>query len=542
MSKTEGTRTSATTSWILGAARAARSRAAARAPDPAPGSRSRSEAIASRCGVPHSTSATTAASSVASGPVVPREISPRTVAGLRPAAEPTASRSSASGRAAPIRALRRRAVRSRSASGATKPAAGSPRATATASRPPTAGDAAAAHTAPISAPTSLPAMTAETGTLSASPARWRRWGIRNHNAAPATVRSRPPLSAPASRRTERPTSSPPLPASSQRPAAASSTARATIAWALIARALGGRRNGSRILDPSQTADRRESRCLENGREREQRRRDPVGQQACDEPRLDQLGEQRRTGGHRDHQEPREARLRRCRASIRRDPVALRGGCGEAAQEPGEVAAAELLREQSRRERVHPRRAKPGLERAQRLGRRAAELEVGAQPRELRGRRSVNRARRGGERRAGRTSTRERVRDRGGDLRQAALHGKPITGTTMGHRPRGGPWPGQGQEGRRAGTDEERSAEEESAGPERGEPAALRIRGGVALAARAPKRLHGLRHPATYGRRSEDRLPNRNGGHPAARGGKQGGEERARGHRTRGRLKAAATAP
>ena len=157
ISITEGTRSSATTSWILGAARAARSdsarrasrrrplawswswsasgepnrrersRAAVSGASSEPGNRRASPSIAVGREPPHSRSTSATVSSRASGPPVTAAISPRTRAGARPEASPIPSRSSASGNAAIAAVRRRRAIRSISASGARNPAAGSAR-------------------------------------------------------------------------------------------------------------------------------------------------------------------------------------------------------------------------------------------------------------------------------------------------------------------------------------------------------------------------------------------------------------------------------
>ena len=178
ISRTEGTRTRATTSWIFGAARAAcsstarrlsrrrapawrrswsasgepkrreRSIAATRVASSLPGTRARSERRATPSGIPQESSATVSRSSSASGPSPARASCSSPAAGPRPEPALTASRSSASGSAANRRRWRRRASRSSSASGTRKPATGSPIATSNAVRPGAAGAAASAARPP----------------------------------------------------------------------------------------------------------------------------------------------------------------------------------------------------------------------------------------------------------------------------------------------------------------------------------------------------------------------------------------------------------
>jgi hypothetical protein len=88
---------------------------------------------------------------------------------------------------------------------------------------------------PSPAPASLPAITAGIGTRSASPARWRRWGIPRRRAASASERARPPVKPARVRPAASPIRSPLLPASSHRAAKTSSAARPAIGATLILR-------------------------------------------------------------------------------------------------------------------------------------------------------------------------------------------------------------------------------------------------------------------------------------------------------------------
>src|SRR5581483_10132723 len=94
--------------------------------------------------------------------------------------------------------------------------------------------------------------------------------------------------------------------------------------------------------------------------------------------------------------------------------------GEAPEQACKVAAAELLRENRGGERVDHGGAEAALKRRERVPGGSAQLEIGPDPRELRGARPVDRRRGGGERRAGGPPAGERVGHRGRDPRKPAL--------------------------------------------------------------------------------------------------------------------------
>ena len=92
-------------------------------------------------------------------------------------------------------------------------------------------------------------------------------------------------------------------------------------------------------------------------------------------------------------------------------------------------------------------------------RRLAALGTGAQAGQLGSRRSLDRVGGGGECRANRAATRQRIRDRGGNLRQAALDGAPVARPSARHRPGCGAGPGHRPEGRRPGADHEQPTDQ-----------------------------------------------------------------------------------
>jgi len=310
-------------------------------------------------------------------------------------------------------------------------------------------------------------------TRSASPARSSRSGIRSHSAASASVRRRPPLS-----------------------------------------------DSAAVLDPAEAPDRGEAARLERGSDGQQGERRAVGEQRADEPRLDQLGEERRAGRHGDDKETREPGLRGGRAGVSRDPVALGRGRREPPEEPGEVSAAELLGEERGGERVDPGRAEPRLERTQGIRRRRAEVEVRPHAGQLRRRGALDRRRGGGERSAHGAPARERVGDRGCDLRHPALNREPVARPAAGQRPGRGAGAGERQERRRSRADHHEPCEEERYGPEHGEPPPLGVGGRVTLLARPAQGLHRRRDPTAEGRAGDDGLTNGDRRHPARRGRKE----------------------
>ena len=289
--------------------------------------------MASRWGAPHSISAAAIASSSASGPGGGPGDLGEDGGGTAPGpGSPTAIRSSASGSAATSRARRRRAARSSSASGATNPAAGSARATTTASRPGTDGEANAARSVPHRAPTPFPARTSATGTRRWSPARSRRSGSRSQSAADLSERARPPVIAASALLVRRPRSSPRLPASSQRAAAAKSTAKPTRAGAFIP--VGRGWAGSRLVDSREPVpDRGEAHELES-----RRGAGGVGGAGLDrsvetKPGSTSSAKQGGSGGHGDDEHPRETRLRGGGSRVGGHSIALGGGTAKRLSRP-----------------------------------------------------------------------------------------------------------------------------------------------------------------------------------------------------------------
>ena len=312
ISRTEGTSTSATTSWIFGAARAARSsirrRASRRSDDRLlvragrPGA-SRSDASA-RGRTPASPASAGAGHAVAQGARSPRAAAFRTrsrrprpparaasgprwrpsrsrpghAGGLRPAAVPTAKQVERVRQRGPSRARRRRAARSSSASGATNPAAGSASVDddAPAARAPPARRAAASDGADGRSADLCPRAPRATGTRSASPARSRRSGSRATARPPRRPqRARPPVRSPAASCEAR-RAPPPLPASSQSAAAAEQHRDRDQCAALIGRR-GAAPHASSIRESRRIAAK--PRELESGRDAEQRGGGAVGRAA-----------------------------------------------------------------------------------------------------------------------------------------------------------------------------------------------------------------------------------------------------------------------
>ena len=293
ISSTDGTRTSATTSWIFGAARAARSsirrRAGdeARRPDREAGRRAASRSVESARAptpppqAPHpgraceaTRSPRAAAPRTRSRPPrpqarwpagrAPAEISPRTVAGLRPAAVPTASRSRASGSAASTCALRRRAVRSSSASGVTNPAAGSATATTTASL---AGNAGAVSTAAAAGAHHDAQRLSRQHGRHRNPLREAGLLEPLRDSQPERCAGERPHPAAAERRRQRPawTAPPPPPCSRPPPRGPRPPGGPP------ARPAEGTAQGSSVLDPAEPPDRRKAGNLKGRRRGQQTR-------------------------------------------------------------------------------------------------------------------------------------------------------------------------------------------------------------------------------------------------------------------------------
>ena len=405
ISRTEGTRTRATTSWIFGAARAARSStarrlsrrrapawrrscsasgepkrrersiAATRVASSLPGTRARSERRAAPSGTPQESSATVSRSSSASGPSPARASCSSPAAGPRPEPALTASRSSASGSAASRRRWRRArlALQQR------------------------VGDEEAGRRQPDRdqqrGPPRRRRCRGQGGEAAAGGPGELRRQHRGQRQPRLQAGAPQPLGQPQPQR--RPGRAP-AQAEGQRRQAAPRPAGQQLAGGGEAEQDRERRQqpgGAHSTTREKRLIATKPTSWKSGGEAQQHRRRRRAEQLGDEAGLDQLGEEGAAARHRHHQQAGEAGLGGGRARVLGDPVALGGAGGEAAQQPGQVAAGQALAEQGGGEGVDPLRAHPPPPGLDRRGRGGAEVELGAEPGQLRRRRPVERGRR-----------------------------------------------------------------------------------------------------------------------------------------------------